>query len=288
MKNNRNMSFTRNEFLKVLGLSATATLTGFSGFSAATKQNINHPHKASGLKLGLASYTLRKFSLDEVIEISKRLGLSSIALKSMHMPLESSAEEIKRIASSVRSEGLALYGAGVIYMKSAEEVENAFNYASHAGLEMIIGVPNHDLLPLVNEKVKKTNIKLAIHNHGPGDELYSSPNDVHAKIKNLDKRVGFCIDIGHVVRIGQDPVPMIEKYKDRLYDMHIKDMDKAEPEGKAVEIGRGIIDIPQVIKTLNKINYQGYVAFEYEKDGDDPIAGLAESIGYVRGIMKMV
>jgi sugar phosphate isomerase/epimerase len=153
---------------------------------------------------------------------------------------------------------------------------------------MIVGVPNHELLPQVNEEVKRRNIKLAIHNHGPGDDLYASPADVYAKIKDLDKRIGLCIDIGHVVRIGQDPVPMIEKYKDRLYDMHMKDVNKSEPDGKPVEIGRGIINIPQVIKTLKKINYQGAVAIEYEKDGDDPILGLAESVGYLRGIIKMV
>ena len=241
----------------------------------------------SKLRLGLASYTLRKFNVDEVIKISKRLGLSSLALKSMHMPLESSPEDIKSVAGKIKSAGLSLYGAGVIYMKTKQEAEAAFGYASHAGLEMIVGVPNHELLSLVNDLVKKHNIKLAIHNHGPGDDLYSSPNDVYARIKDLDKRIGFCIDIGHVVRIGQDPVPMLEKYKDRLYDMHIKDMDKAQPDGKPVEIGRGVIDIPKVIKTLNKINYQGSVAFEYEKDGDDPVPGLAESVGYVRGIMRM-
>lgn len=281
------MSITRNEFLKVLGLSATASLTSVSGFSASATTDMKKPEK-SDLKLGLASYTLRKFSLDEVIDISKRLQLNSIALKSMHMPLDSSAEDIKSMAEKIKSAGLDLYGAGVIYMKTEQEVENAFEYAKNAGLEMIIGVPNHDLLPLVEKKVKDTNIKLAIHNHGPGDDLYSSPNDIHAKIKDLDKRIGFCVDIGHVVRIGQDPVQMIEKYKDRLYDMHIKDMDKAEPKGKAVEIGRGIIDIPKVVKALNKINYQGYVAFEYEKDADNPVPGLAESVGYIRGVMAAV
>lgn len=282
------MSITRNKFLKVLGLSATATLTNISGFSASSKTH-DHPSKTdSTLKLGLASYTLRKLNLEEVIKISKRLGLSSVALKSMHMPLESSAEDIKAMAEKVRSAGLALYGAGVIYMKTAQEVETAFSYASLAGLEMIIGVPNHDLLPLVNEQVKKYNIKLAIHNHGPGDDLYKSPSDVYAKIKDLDKRIGLCIDIGHVIRIGQNPVPMIEKYKDRLLDMHMKDVDKAEADGTSVEIGRGIIDIPNVIKTLKKINYQGTIAFEYEKEGEDPVPGLAESVGYVRGIIKMV
>jgi sugar phosphate isomerase/epimerase len=281
------MSITRNEFLKVLGVSATVTLGSIGGLSAQSKRKDPPGKTDAALKLGLASYTLRKLNLQEVIEVSKRLGLTSIALKSMHMPLESSAEDIKAMAGKVRAAGLTLYGAGVIYMKTREEVNSAFDYASHAGLEMIVGVPNHDLLPQVNELVKKHNIKLAIHNHGPGDDLYSSPNDVYAKIKDLDKRIGLCIDVGHVVRIGQDPVPMIEKYKDRLYDMHMKDVDKAQSDGESVEIGRGIIDIPKLVRALNKINYQGCMALEYEKDGDDPVPGLAESVGYMRGIMKM-
>lgn len=281
------MRISRNDFLKVLGVSATASLSSLTGFAGIQKASATTT-TAVDLKLGLASYTLRKFSLDEVIKISKRLGLNSVALKSMHLPLDSSAEEIKNAANKIKNAGLTLYGAGVIYMKTKEEVDSAFQYASNAGLEMIVGVPNHNLLPQVNELVKTTNIKVAIHNHGPGDDLYSSPNDVFAKIKDLDKRIGLCIDIGHVVRIGQDPVPMISKYKDRLYDMHMKDMDKAQPDGKACEIGRGIIDIPGVIKTLKKINYQGPVSFEYEKDGDDPVPGLAESVGYTKGIMRMV
>lgn len=280
------MTISRNEFLKVLGVTATAGMTSLTGF-AATPKVISSAAAEADFKLGMASYTLRKFNLDDVIKVSKRLGLTSLALKSMHMPLESSASEIRSMADKVRSAGLTLYGAGVIYMKTKQEVDAAFNYATSAGLEMIVGVPNHDLLPQVNELVKKHNIKVAIHNHGPGDDLYSSPDDVHARIKNLDKRIGFCIDIGHVVRIGQDPVPMLDKYKDRLYDMHMKDMDKAQADGKPVEIGRGVIDIPKVVKMLKKINYQGYVSFEYEKDGDDPVPGLAESVGYVRGVMKM-
>lgn len=281
------MRISRNDFLKVLGVSATASLSSLPGFAGIQKASAAFT-AATDLKLGLASYTMRKFSLDEVIKISKQLGLHSVALKSMHMPLESSAEEIKNVVNKIKSAGLKLYGAGVIYMKTRQEVDAAFDYATNAGLEMIVGVPNHDLLPQVNELVKKTGIKVAVHNHGPGDDLYSSPNDVYAKIKDLDKRIGLCIDIGHVVRIGQDPIPMLEKYKERVFDMHMKDMDKAQPEGKAVEVGRGIIDIPKVVKTLKKINYQGYVAFEYEKDGDDPIPGLAESVGYVKGVMKMV
>ena len=280
------MKYTRNEFLKFIGLTGAATLTSFTTHSEEKKNTATPP--ATDLKLGLASYTLRKFSLDDVIKMCKRVGINNVAFKEMHMPLKASAEEIKDIAKKVRDAGLNLYGAGVIYMKTPEEVDNTFAYASNAGLEMIIGVPNHELLPQVNEQVKKYNIKLAIHNHGPGDLLYTSPDNVYEKIKDLDKRIGLCIDIGHVKRIGQDPVAKIEKYKDRLYDLHMKDVNKDVAEGTPLEIGRGIIDIPAVIKTLKKINYQGNVAFEYEKDGDDPLAGLAESVGYVRGVMRVV
>lgn len=281
------MRISRNKFLKTLGVTATATLAGATGFPLQAQKKDETKIETS-LRLGLASYTLRKFTLDEVIEISKRLAFPYVALKSMHMPLDSSPAEIQSMAAKVRDAGLSLYGAGVIYMKTEAEVENAFNYASNAGLEIIIGVPNHELLPLVEQKVKDTNIKVAIHNHGPGDDLYSSPTDVHARIKDLDERIGFCIDVGHVVRIGEDPIPMIQKYRDRLFDMHMKDMDQANPKGKAVEMGRGIIDIPKIVKTLKKINYQGYVGFEYEKDANNPVPGLAESVGYMRGVMATV
>jgi inosose dehydratase len=278
------VKYTRNEFLKLtgIGLSGAAAVAASGGFVSSSN------HKEEKFTLALTSYTFRNFSLDVAVKMALKLGLSSISLKSMHMPLESSADDIKKIAAKVRSAGLNLYGAGVIYMKTPQEVEAAFAYAANAGLDMIIGVPNHELLPLADEQVKKYNIKLAIHNHGPGDKLYTSPADVYEKVKDLDKRIGLCIDIGHVQRIEQDPATMLERYKDRLYDMHMKDVSKASLEDAPIEIGHGLIDIPRVIKTLIKINYSGHVAFEYEKDGDDPVPGLAESVGYVRGVMKMV
>src|SRR5690606_27594282 len=130
-----------------------------------------------------ASYTLRELSLDNTLAVCNRLGLKAIALKSMHLPLDSSPETIKATAEKVRAAGIDLYGAGVIYMKSEAEVNTAFDYAKTAGMRMIIGVPNYELLPLVEQRVNETNIKLAIHNHGPGDEVYPSPDSVMDKIK---------------------------------------------------------------------------------------------------------
>lgn len=272
----------RKEFLRTLGCSAAAAVVG-GVWPVAAK-----PVPAESLTLRLASYTFRKFSLEETIGFAQRVGLKRIALKSMHLPLDASPGQIKDAVSKVKAAGLELYGAGVIYMKTKEEVDQAFGYARHAGLQVIIGVPNHELLPYTEQKVKESNIRLAIHNHGPGDDLYSSVNDIHDKIKNLDNRIGICIDIGHVVRIKEDPAAMVLKYKDRIYDCHLKDEDKAEAEGKPVEAGRGVIDLPAFLKAMKQINYSGTLAFEYEKDGDDPLPGLAESVGYVRGVMDVM
>ncbi|MEQ8414244.1 MAG: sugar phosphate isomerase/epimerase family protein [Imperialibacter sp.] len=277
------MTLNRKDFLRTAGLAG-------AGMVLAPTLSSAKPTRASKytFQLGLASYTFREFSLDTTIEYTKRLGISKIALKSMHLPLDSSEADIKAAAKKIADAGLELYGAGVIYMKTEAEVNQAFAYAKAAGMKMIIGVPNHDLLPLAEKKVKETDIKLAIHNHGPGDDLYRSPKDVYEKVKGLDKRIGLCMDIGHVVRIGEDPSVWAEKFKDRIYDIHLKDEDKAQEDGKPLEIGRGVTDIPAFLKTMIKIGYTGYMSLEYEKDGKDPLAGAAESFGYVRGVLKVI
>tara|TARA_R110002050_G_scaffold67924_4_gene147316 strand:+ start:7051 stop:7908 length:858 start_codon:yes stop_codon:yes gene_type:complete len=284
------MQYSRNSFLKALGLGGLLA-TG-SVLTASPFRDIlgitNIGTEARGLTLGLASYSTRKFSLDETLAMANRLNLKQIALKSMHMPLESSEEDIKNITAKFEKAGIGLYGGGVIYMKTAQEVENAFRYAKAAKMKVIIGVPNHDLLPLVEMKVKETNIKLAIHNHGPGDKMYPTPEVVYDKIKMLDPRIGLCIDVGHVQRLGLDPVKNIEKYADRLYDIHLKDVDKSEADGKSVEFGRGVLDIPAVLNALKAINYTGVMAMEFEKDSEDVFAGLAECVGYVNGVLDAI
>jgi inosose dehydratase len=280
------MNMNRNKFLKSVGLAGAGLLVArgvkSSPSDVATKAS------AHTFDLGIASYTFRSLSLDDTIAAVKRLGITKLALKSMHMPLDASPEAIKTIAQKIRAAGLDLYGAGVIYMKTEQEVNDAFEYANNAGIKMIVGVPNHEFLSLVEQKVKEYDIKLAIHNHGPGDEVYRSPTNAYDRIKNLDKRIGLCIDIGHVVRIKEDPAELAMKYKDRLFDCHLKDENRAEEDGTSVEIGRGVIDIPKFLKTMVMIGYTGNLSLEYEKDGDDPIPGTAESIGYVRGLLKMI
>lgn len=238
--------------------------------------------------LALASYTFRDFDLEQTLAMTNRVGLKHIAFKSFHLAMDSTPAQIKKVVAKVKKAGLILYGGGVIYMNSEAEVHRAFDYAKAAGMKVIIGVPRPELLKLVDKKVRQYDIKVAIHNHGPGDKTYPTPASAYEKIKNLDKRIGLCNDIGHTQRAGADPSVSVEKYADRLLDVHIKDVSEATAKGHGVEVGRGVIDIPRFLRTLIKINYAGIVSFEYEKDADDPLAGLAESVGYVKGVLAAI
>ncbi len=278
---------SRRKFLQTsaLGLAAAGALPACTAKSepAASGKKPEIP-----FELGIASYTFRKFSLEETLAMTNRLEIKNLAFKSFHLAMDSTPDQIADTVEKVKEAGLNLYGGGVIYMGTEEEVDNAFEYARLAGMNVIIGVPGHELLPLVEEKVKEYDIQVAIHNHGPGDDVYPTPASIIEKISGLDPRIGICIDIGHTVRIGSDLLHDTSAYFDRILDVHIKDESEATAEGTTIEIGRGVIDIPAFLKLLVEKGYSHMVSFEFEKDENDPLPGLAESVGYVRGVLDMI
>ena len=274
----------RNSFIKTLGgLPFALSQSTAKASSLPLQETYEHT-----LQIGLASYTLRKYSLDELIEIVLRLDIKNVCLKSFHLPYEATDEQLQYTSNKLKARGINLYAGGVVYFKTEEDINKYFKYAKAAGLKMIIGAPEHQLLPLIEQKVKETNIKLAIHNHGPEDKIFPSPQSVYDKIKNMDSRIGLCIDTGHTFRLNQDPATEIKKYKDRLFDLHIKDLLEQTTVAKDVEMGRGKMDIPSIVKALKEIKYQGFIGVEYEKDAEHAAYGLSESVGYLRGIIRMV
>ncbi len=276
----------RRRFLQLAGAGAAASLIGGRGGSGQTRRSSGGRRRIEPLfQLGLASYTLRQFDLDQTLAMTVKVGLKNICFKSMHLELDSTPAQIEEVVAKVRKAGLNLYGGGVISMKNEVQVNQAFDYAKAAGMTVIIAAPSPEMLSLIEKKVRQYDIKVAIHNHGPGDKLFPTPAAVLEHIKDLDKRMGMCHDIGHTKRYGADPIAETELCGDRLHDVHIKDVSGATKEDGAVEVGRGVIDIPRFIRTLVRMKYAGMVSFEYEKDAKDPLAGLAESVGYVKGVM---
>lgn len=277
------MQINRRSFFAATGLTA-ASLAFQNGQDLSAREQ-----SKSGkilFDLGLASYSFRKFTNDKVISMMKRANLKYISLKDFHLPLKASDEECAKIAKMYADAGIRVTSCGVIYMRTPEEVVNAFRYAKALGCILIIGVPTYDLLPMAEKMANATGIMLAIHNHGPGDKLYPSADVVYDKVKNLSPKVGMALDLGHQIRNGIDPAEMIRKYAERVLDFHIKDMNYAEAKGHCVICGRGVVDFPAVIQALVDIKFDRFAEFEYEAEADDPLPGLMESLGYIRGICR--
>lgn len=276
------MSSRRNFILQTaMGIAATTVAPLAASASMARPQ-------AKDLPIGMAGYTFAKFDLEKAIAMMKRVNIANISVKDIHLPLNSTPEKIQAVLEQFKAGGIHVYGVGVIYMKSEKAVDDAFAYAKRVGVPLIVGVPNPELLDYTEAKIKEYNIKLAIHNHGPEDKLYPGPKNVYDLIKNRDARMGICLDIGHAQRAGEDPARAIIAYKERIFDLHIKDVTEGSNKGKATEIGRGVIDFAALIKALRKIKYSGYSSIEYEKDMTDPLPGIAESAGFFRGVIKTV
>jgi sugar phosphate isomerase/epimerase len=274
---------SRRQFLKLAGTGVLAA--GASKMYGSADMQVSADKAINTFTIGMAGYTFREFSIEKTIEMMNRIGVRNLSLKDFHMPMNSTREQINEVIGKFKAGGINVFTVGVVYMKTNDSVDQAFEYAKMAGVKMIVGAPDYELLPYVENKVKTYNFRLAIHNHGPDNPLYPNATDIWDHIKNLDERIGFCLDIGHTVRDGEDPAADLLKYKARIYDIHIKDVDKASKEGVTVEMGRGIIDIPKIVNTLRKIGYSGSCNLEFEKDMKDPLPGIAESIGYLKGVM---
>jgi sugar phosphate isomerase/epimerase len=242
------------------------------------------PKATNPFQLGMAGFTFVNFDLETTLKTLEKLDIHYLCIKDFHLPFKSTDEEIKAFHEKCASYGVTGYAVGPIYMKSEEEVNNGFEYAKRAGVKLIVGVPNYELLPYVDKKVKEYDFHYAIHLHGPDIKIYPDAKDAWENTKNLDARIGMCLDIGHDLRNGCDPVADLKKYHTRVFDMHIKDVTDSTKAGHAIELGRGKIDFPALVKMMRKVNYTGKCSLEYEKDMKDPFLGIAESIGYFKAV----
>jgi len=277
---------SRRSFLQGISVASATAMAVPSVLQAAIQNDeIKIAPESLKFQIGFAGYSFVKFDLDQTLQMMNRLQVKYLSVKDFHLPLNSSPDQIASVRKKFADKGVTPYTVGVIYMKTKQEVDRAFDYARSFGVDMIVGVPDEALLLYVEEKVKSTNIKMAIHNHGPEDKLYPTPKSIYDRIEKMDKRMGLCIDIGHSFRAGVLPEQAILQYADRLFDLHIKDEEAMKADAKTLEIGRGAINFSALIDVLRKINYKGICSVEYEKDMDAPLVGMAESVGYFKGIM---
>lgn len=240
---------------------------------------------ASGIPIGVATYSLRKFSRPQAIEMLKKLNVKDISIKEFHLKYAETADQTTAGAKEFRDAGFNILSGGNIDLKKPAENKKMFEYAKAAGMPMIVCAPSHATLEDVEKLVKEYNIKAAIHNHGPEDKEFPTPESVLKAIAKMDPRMGLCMDIGHTTRAGVDPVEAAKAAGNRLIDMHFKDLVKQGEKWQQVAVGDGNIPIVALIKQLRKQGYKGAMMLEYEINENEPYPGMERSLSYARGAM---
>jgi inosose dehydratase len=239
-----------------------------------------------GLKVGLASYSFRKLPLETVIKGMQRVELKYVSIKDFHLPLKSTSDQRRAVAQQLKEAGITPLSCGVITMQNnPDDLRNAFEYAKGLGCPTIVCNPQPDALPALDKLVKEFDIRLAIHNHGPEDKRYPSPFEAFKAAEPFDPRIGLCIDVGHTARAKVDPADVVRKCGPRVYDVHLKDVHHLDRRGSETECGRGVIDLRSFLQALLEAKFTGHLGFEHEKDPQDPLPGLAESVGYTKGLI---
>lgn len=292
----------RRTFLNLAAAALPLTLAAHRALAAANPPGEPAPSvtssapaprsRVSPLKLGIASISLRDLPVASVVSALKQLEIGFVSIHGAHASFEKdSPEKCAAVAKAFREAGIEVASSSVVNLPNDESaVRRAFANARAGGLTLMTCKPALDAYPLLERMVKETGIRLAVHNHGPEDKVYPSPYDVLKAIEPYDSRIGLCLDVGHAMRAGVDSAKVIREAAPRLYDLHLKD-SVANPGSVTdlpTEVGRGKLDIQAILTALVDVKYTGVVAFEYERAGVNSLIGVAESVGYVRGVLHTI
>jgi sugar phosphate isomerase/epimerase len=239
------------------------------------------------IKLGVASYSFRKFSREQAIQMMKELGTPYLNVKDFHLKLDSTPEEIDAAKKEFADAGIILVGCGNVPFQKDDDadIRHKFDYAKRAGFPLIVCAPTAETLPKLEKYVKEYNIKIAVHNHGPEDKHFPTPQSVLQAVKGMDPRCGLCMDVGHTSRTGVNIVQSMAEAGPRLLDMHVKDLADPMAKDSQVPVGDGKLPIREIFAQLVKMRYNGSVNLEYEIEETNPLPGMKKSFTYMRSIL---
>jgi sugar phosphate isomerase/epimerase len=262
------------------GLPLGVSLKGFSG-----------PRRAAPLtaiKLGLATYSLRELSRADAIAAVQALRAKYVNIKSFHLPYESTPGELAAGRRAFADAGLTIVGGGVITLQQDDDddIRTYFEYARAAGFPLMIIAPTPATMPRIERFVREYGIGVAIHNHGPEDDYFPGPRDALPVIRDMDPRVGLCVDLGHTARTGADVVEALAEAGDRVLDIHAKDLKDLLDKDSQCVVGEGAMPLPAIFRQLVAMGYRGSVDLEYEIDAKDPLPGMQRSFAYMRGLLR--
>jgi sugar phosphate isomerase/epimerase len=270
-------NLSRRRFL-ALSAAAAAGVTWFDApgvLRAAGLVDANDPF--GGFPVGVQSYSLRNFETPDVVRHLQGMGVHFVEFYSKHLDPKAGDDKIAEVLKLLESAKIKLAGHGVHgFSKNHEANKRLFDFAKKAGVKVITANPEPDSFDSLDKLVAEYDIRIAIHNHGPG-ALFDKLDSVTKAISGRDKRIGACVDCGHYLRSGEDPVKCVLELGERVYGVHIKDEKETNTKASSnVVIGKGHLDVVALFKALRQVKFpaDGALSLEYEAKPDNPIEDM--------------
>jgi len=265
----------------------TASLVGVVG-CASSRKVVKMAEKGDpycGLKVGVHTYSLRKFNFADAVRMTKEFGVRYIGLNPVHLELDSPPEKLADAKAHIARAGLTVLACGVIGFDADEnKARSVFEYAEAMGMRTIVANPSPESFDVLDRLVDEFGIRIAIHNHGP-EGIYSVPDDVIKAMEGHHELIGACVDLGHYERSDIRAEEAVRALSDRIYDIHLKDVNRRDAKAHSVVLGEGVVNLPAVFDELMKMRFDGHVALEYESEPTNPFPAMDKSFAYVRQLL---
>jgi len=271
-------SFNRRRFLALpTAAAAGATIFDVPGILAA-----DDPYR--GLPIGVQSFSLRNYNVVDAVRHIQGMGLHFVEFFSKHLNPNATAAQLAENRQLLERAKVTLSAHGVNrFSKDHEANRKVFEFAKRAGIRNITANPTPDSFDSLDKLVAEYNIRIAIHNHGPG-ALYDSIDSVKKAVAGHHKLIGACVDTGHFIRSKEDPVKAVHELGPRVFGVHMKDEEKQEKKSHNVVIGSGHLDVLGLFKALKKVSFpaDGSLSLEYEANPSNPIDDMKQCLAVAR------
>jgi sugar phosphate isomerase/epimerase len=230
--------------------------------------------------IGIQSYSLRKFPVDQAIRHVQGLQLHNVEFYSAHFPLDASDAQIQQMLATLRQADIKLRAHGVNgFTANHDANRKVFEFAKKAGIRNISANPERDSFDSLDRLVDEYDVRICIHNHGPG-ALYDKLDDVVSAVKGRHKHIGACIDTGHTLRSNEDPVQWVKTLGPRVFALHLKDVAEKKEQTHDVVIGSSYLKLVDLFKALQDVSFpdDGSISLEYESSPDNPIDDIKQCL----------
>lgn len=237
-----------------------------------------------GFAMGMQSFSLRHYTLEAALDVVQALGLAHVELIPTtkllffrfgeHLPVSDDAAALEQVRTLCAARGIGISAHGVNALPDVAAAERLFAFAELARIPLLTIAPSAAVLPELSPLfAKHPETKLAIHNHGP-HLPWETIGEIEQALSMRHPNLGACVDTGHFIRSGIDPVEAIRRFGDRVHGVHLKDFVSEGALADGCILGRGKLDLDASFRALREVGFLGPLSLEYEENPENVVPDL--------------